>query len=265
MRPSLLAGLVIGLVLSGIAWAILTGIPSATWEAMARSTCLATDTCFCERVHLDESLRQPANTVSSFGFVLVGAWIAAASLLLTSSQRLSSLYGVALGSMTIIVGLGSAYYHASLTFTGQFFDILGMYLTASFVLMYALERLYGLTSRTAVIGYLGINLILTIAQIVIPDLRRSAFAIVLVVGLLVEFVYLRRKPPLNARWLAIGLSLFALAYGIWMLDNSHTLCAPEHWLQGHAIWHVLGAISTGCLFIYYCSEASISKSPNMTV
>lgn len=207
---------------------------------------------------MEEALRQPANTVSSFGFVLVGLLIAAASLGLAGKPvRLIPVYGIALGLMAAIVGLGSAYYHASLTFTGQFFDILGMYLMASFVLVYALQRLYTLSYRNSIALYITLNLLLTGLQILIPDLRRNTFAIVLIVGLVVEFVYLRRHPIIVARWLYIGLGLFALAYVIWIVDNSRLVCLPDSLLQGHAIWHLLGACATGCLFLYYASEESV--------
>ena len=252
----LVIGFVAGIVLIALAWISLAGVSAATWDAMQPSTCLAAGTCFCEAVHMNEALRQPANTVSSFGFVVVGLLIAAASLGLRKSARLVPLYGVALGIMTAIVGVGSAYYHASLTFTGQFFDILGMYLMASFVLIYALQRLYNLSNRNSIALYVVMNVFLTGLQVVIPDLRRYTFAIVLVVGLIVEFVYLRRTPMIAARWLYIGLGLFALAYVIWILDNSHLLCLPDSLLQGHAVWHLLGAIATGCLYLYYASEES---------
>jgi hypothetical protein len=251
----LIIGFAIGLVLSALVWISLEGVSASSWDAMSPSTCLATDTCFCEGVQMQESLRQPANTVSSFGFVLVGLLIMAASLGIAGrSTWFIPIYGVALGFMAVIVGIGSAFYHASLTFTGQFFDILGMYLMASFVLVYPLQRLYSLSYRNSIALYITLNLILTGLQILIPDLRRYTFAIVLIVGLVVEFVYLRRHPIITARWLYVGLGLFTLAYGIWILDNSHALCAPDSLLQGHAIWHLLGACATGCLFLYYASE-----------
>jgi hypothetical protein len=256
----LVIGFVAGLILSALVWMSLASVSAATWDAMQPSTCLATGTCFCESVQMGESLRQPANAISSFGFVLVGLLIAAASLGLTRpSAKLLPTYGVALGLMAVIVGLGSAFYHASLTFTGQFFDILGMYLMASFVLVYALQRLYNLSSRNSILLYVVLNLLLTGLQILIPDLRRYTFAIVLIVGLIAEFIYLRRHPIITARWLYLGLGLFALAYVIWILDNSHTLCAPDSFLQGHAIWHLLGACATGCLFLYYASEECRAK------
>lgn len=234
---------------------VLANTPAATWGAMQPATCLATGGCFCEGVRVDDPLRQPANTWSSLGFVVAGIYIAAASIPLPRPSRLIPLYRVAFGLMAVIVGVGSAYYHASLTFIGQFFDILGMFLISSFVLVYAVQRWRGWSNTRSIAVYAGFNLILTLLQIAIPDLRRYTFAVVLIIGLLMEYIYHRqRKPVIAVHWLHLGLAIFALAYGIWILDNSRVVCDPASILQGHALWHLLGAVATVCLFRYYASE-----------
>jgi hypothetical protein len=249
-----LIALVIGVALAALTTLILLNTPVTTWETMQPSTCFVTGTCFCETVHVDDSLRQPSNTVSSYGFVLVGVVVAAASLTRRSS-RFPMLYALAFALNAVIVGVGSAYYHASLTFVGQFFDILGMYLSAVFVLVYALERLRGWSQPQSITVYVALNVLGALVQILIPDLRRYTFAIVLIIGLIMEYVYYRqRKPTITFAWLQRGLVIFALAYGIWILDNARLVCAPESWLQGHAAWHLLGAVAVMCLFLYYESE-----------
>ncbi len=253
-----LIALVVGLVLAVITIVILTATPVSTWDAMQPSTCLATGICFCETVHLNDAIRQPSNTVSSYGFVFVGIVISAASPMLTrKASRFPMLHAIVFGINAVIVGVGSAYYHASLTFVGQFFDILGMFLSAVFTLVYALQRLRGWSDRQSIILYLVVNLFLAFIQIIIPDLRRYTFAIVLIIGLIVEYIYYRqRKPTINLAWLQRGLALFILAYIIWILDNAHLVCTPESLLQGHAAWHLLGAVAMMCQFLYYASETS---------
>jgi hypothetical protein len=255
----LIFGFMFGLIITTVTLLDLIKTVPETWQRMQPSTCLTAQTCFCEALHLNEGVRQPANTVSSYGFVFIGMLIIALSLNLSTKARLPPLYGAVLGIMTVIVGLGSAFYHASLTFTGQFFDILGMYLVASFVLLYAFERLYQVAHRTIVVFYIVLNAFLTVIQILSPDLRRYTFAVVLVIGLLVEGAYLRRRPVIRVRWFIVGLSTFALAYGIWILDNSRLVCSPESLLQGHAVWHIMGAVAVLCLFFYYASEPVVSQ------
>jgi hypothetical protein len=59
-----------------------------------------------------------------------------------------------------MIGLGSAFYHASLTFAGQFFDVMGMYLLASFILLYNISRVSAFSRRKFVSAYLALNSIL---------------------------------------------------------------------------------------------------------
>ncbi|MFN8373701.1 MAG: ceramidase domain-containing protein [Anaerolineae bacterium] len=260
----LLLALVVGVGLSVISMIALGNVPAATWDTMQSATCFAAEGCFCEAVQLESAVRQPSNTVSSFGFVLAGVVIAAVSpALKVKTKRFPAIYGAAFGVMAVIVGVGSAYYHASLTFIGQFFDILGMYLLAAFVLVYALQRLVGWRNGRSMLVYISLNLILTVFQIIVPEARRYTFAVVLLIGLVVEYVYrLRHKPAIRSGWLQLGLAVFALAYGIWILDNSRLMCLPESVLQGHAAWHVLGACAVLCLFQYYTSESATKSAPD---
>ena len=37
--------------------------------------------------------------------------------------------------------------------------------------------------------------------------------------------------------------LIGIAYGIWNLEVNKTFCTPSSFVQGHAIWHVMAAVS----------------------
>jgi dihydroceramidase len=93
---------------------------------------------------------------------------------------------------------------------------------------------------------------LSLALWFLPDTRRWLFALVLGAALLAESTSRRaRNMPIDTRWFWMGLLTFALGYAIWILDNARLLCDPASWLQGHALWHVLGAASTMFLANYY--------------
>jgi hypothetical protein len=55
------------------------------------------------------------------------------------------------------------------------------------------------------------------------------------------------------------LAALALAFGIWILDLSHIVCAPHSLLQGHAVWHLLCAASGGFVYVYYRSEREAAR------
>jgi hypothetical protein len=240
------------LLLSAITIVVFLALPAQVWESWQPATCIK-DGCFCEPANPHSPIRQTANTVSSFGFVFSGALMFAYKH--SPARRLPTSYSYIMGIACIIIGIGSAFYHASLTFIGQFFDVFGMFLLAAFMLVYTFERIWALRLTTTLVLFLFLNLFLSGLQIAVPDTRRYVFAIVLIVALLFE-AYFRKKanPRIEVKWLRLGVSLLAIAYIIWILDNTRTLCFETSLLQGHAVWHLLGAVSVWSLHRYYVSE-----------
>jgi hypothetical protein len=231
-------------------------LPPNVWDAWQPATCI-NDGCFCEAADPHSAMRQMANTISSLGFVFSGMFMLAYKR--SPEKRLPTEYSRLMGISCIIIGVGSAFYHASLTFIGQFFDVFGMFLLAVFMLVYAFERIWTLRLRASLSLFLTINIFLSWLQIAIPDTRRYVFAVVLIVALLFE-AYFRRKanPRIEVKWLRLGIVLLAIAYIIWILDNTRILCFEESLLQGHALWHLLGAASVWLLHRYYVSENNSS-------
>ncbi|GIK27188.1 MAG: ceramidase domain-containing protein [Chloroflexi bacterium] len=250
----LLITAVLSVVISAVTLAGLSLVPASAWDAMRPATCLPT-ACFCEAPLLTESIRQPVNAVSSLAYVLSGAWI-----LVTAGQIAAGvLFGVGhriiMGLSAIVIGVGSTYYHGSLTFAGQFFDILGMYLFAALLLIYALQRLYRWSFTTTALVYIAFNVTLTLVQIGVPDTRRYVFGIVLALALLAEAVVWRVLRPIRTyAWFWAGIGVFAVAMVVWALDLSAALCDPSSLIQGHAIWHVLGAVAVFCTWKWHASE-----------
>lgn len=239
------------LLISALTITVFLTLTPNTWERWKPATCLKTG-CFCEASNTQSPIRQAANTYSSLAFVFSAVFIVASA---RKGNRFSISYSILMGLASIIVGVGSAFYHASLTFIGQFFDVFGMFLLAVFTLVYAWERIYKLQPRTTLTLYLILNMLLSWLQIAIPDTRRYAFAIVLVIALIFEYYFrVKDKPQIDARLLRIGVGLLAGAYIIWILDNTRTICFENSLLQGHAIWHLLGAVSVVFLHKYYLSE-----------
>ena len=221
------------------------------------------DNCFCEAIR-PGAVAQPANTWSSFGFVLVGLLVMRQSAvdihllkrnLLTSQRAYPVLFGAAL----IITGLSSAFYHASLTFVGQFFDVMGMYLIASFIMLYNISRYKTFRGRNFVIAYLVINALLAFLLVTYPALRRYIFGAVIFAALWPEYRLRKtRKLLINNFFLKAAWGTLILAFIIWTLDITKIICNPNSWLQGHALWHLLGAAAGGFLYLYYRSENVLS-------
>lgn len=224
---------------------------ASAWGPWRQATCLPDD-CFCEALGAG-LIRQPANTWSSLAFVAVGIGVAVRWF--RSGERglaaLSRAEAALLCGSLVLVGLGSAFYHASFTFVGQVFDVSGMYLVATFLLLHRLGPRWNLPPIGSVLGFVGVNAALMTAQVTTPALRRVAFGILLAAALAVEWRSSRRGRP----WLATGAGLMLLAFVIWILDRWRLVCDPGSLIQGHAAWHVLGALASACLYRSYEVEA----------
>jgi hypothetical protein len=270
VRPVVLF-LLIALALISLSW-----LP-APWTAWQPATCMPA-ACFCEAVG-SGFIRQPMATWSNLAFVLVGLLIledvlrpsATRSNLLARRRAYVVVYAVAM----ILIGLGSWFYHASLTFVGQWFDVMGMYLLGTFMVLYNIARLVfspqvthphaalkgmrmpfpQLSGRAFAVSYVLFNCALGLSLIVVPELRRYLFGILLVVTIALEgMLRYRRATQIRTSYFIAALLIYVLAQIIWTLDLNHIVCDPSGPLQGHAVWHVLTALSAGLLYLYYRSE-----------
>src|SRR3954451_24730354 len=147
-------------------WSARTG-SLAQW---APATCLP-DHCFCEAIG-SGAVAQPANAWSSLAFVLAGLWIAQPSAgskykarnRMAGEPAYRSLYGCAL----IAIGLGSYFYHATLSFAGQICDMSGMYLLITFSFLYRVPRIIRMPAGVTLLPYVAANLALLGFQMTFP-------------------------------------------------------------------------------------------------
>ena len=89
----------------------------------------------------------------------------------------------------------------------------------------------------------------------LPEVRRWLFAVVLLAAIILELVFARpRRSQVRTDYYVAGLIANIVAFTIWNLDQNGQLCAPDSLLQGHAVWHLLGAAALWFAFLYYRSE-----------
>ncbi len=247
--------------LAALATTLLLMALGPDWAIYAPATCTATR-CFCEFPRVGALIVQPADSWSSYGYVLVGMLI----IVLSRSdhwrsgfdRRAAACFGVA----AIFVGLGSVLLHATLTLWGQFFDVTGMYFTSGFMLVCALARWRNLSERQAITAYVVIVGILLALLYAIPEVRRWLFAVVLIAAIIVEMGFARPlRPGVKPSYYVAGIITKAIAFTIWNLDQHGVVCAPHSLLQGHAAWHLLGATALWCTFSYYRSEHERNIAP----
>ncbi|MFM9877165.1 MAG: ceramidase domain-containing protein [Rhodoglobus sp.] len=210
------------------------------------ATCVDTG-CFCEAVSGGIPTQIEASW-SSLAFVLLGVWVMLSRGRTDSRER--TLLPLA-GLTMVAIGVSSFVYHARLTFLGQWLDVFSMYLLGLLIALGALWRAGRLGGRASVGLYVALAIGLGVAQFLYPDARRILFALVLLPGVILELTpYIAGRGAESRRWVLASLATFVLAYAIWILDQS-ALCDPQFWLQGHAVWHVLGAVAALLLTVHW--------------
>ena len=179
---------------------------NAGWPGESNS-CLAAGACFCEAPG-PGWVRQPSNTWSNLGFVLVGlvvAWHAAHGprfgAIGVQGNRMTrgGMYPALYAAIVVFMGPGSMYFHASLTRWGGILDVLSMYLFISFVVTYAIARGWGLSQRGFLLWFVGTNVAIGVPQAVFSTSNR-VFGYLVTVAIVLEGLLIRRAGG-GAPWL----------------------------------------------------------------
>ncbi len=217
---------------------------------------------FCEAAR-DWAVRQPANTFSNVGFVAVGlliAWHAGAPETIGTSRPMHRRLATVMACLVVLLGPGSAAMHATQSAAGGHLDMLSMYLFAAFAAAYAAMRWRRGGNELLVATFLGGVAFCEFVgwwDVELPVVMHpgnAAFASLLVVATALE-VLIMRRPEAHAQraYAYIALASILIAFAIWN-GTKAWLCDPHSMIQGHAIWHILGAVAAYFLFRYYASE-----------
>ena len=220
---------------------------------------------FCEAARAGW-VKQPANTWSNAGFVVAGlvvAWHAGRADVARTLRGLATPYAC----VVVLLGPASAAMHATQSAAGGQFDLLSMYLVASFAAAYALLRWF---DRDRVFFWQLFLLFVAGCELVglygghVPVVTYAgnvAFAALLLVAVVVEVRLWRRPagPHTDLRWGAGALGSILVAFAIWNATKTRW-CDPQSLLQGHAAWHLLDALSAYLLFRLWASERARAES-----
>lgn len=204
---------------------------------------------------------QPANTWSNGGFVVAGLLIAWRA---TRRDRLGDVLQPALATayacVVVLLGPASAAMHATQSALGGHLDLLSMHLIAAFAAAYAWVRwarrgpaAFGVAYVAALAGSELVGLWPRPVPVV-QYAGNVAFALLLLVAVALEVALWRRgETSRDVRPGLAALGAMLTAFAIWLL-STHGWCDPESLLQGHAAWHLLGAVAAYFLFRFYASE-----------
>ncbi|QJD78785.1 ceramidase domain-containing protein [Spirosoma rhododendri] len=248
----------------GVVWGLLDWWLSGTiWQPMeiSRSAKIVE---YCEFNHIHRFFHQPSNTYSNLAYVFFGAFIlllANADSSRSGNARLNRLerfpaLSVLVGGCFVYLGVGSAFFHASLTTIGQRVDMnatYGLMLSLISVAVYHIFHTVRLNPRRQLIWVLIVLVVIAYFWLLAPRLPSSrllpALIVALTLGMLINYVQFRRQRSL---WLVLAsVALTFIAIKIRTMDVQKINCDPYSILQGHAIWHLLTGLSSFCAYLFF--------------
>lgn len=263
------AGSTIGLLGTFFLVAYVIGWPTSV------DRCVEEGTCFCEAFDLDQvkagatGIRQKVNTLSNFYAVLTSLFVAVMMVcdrygagsknVMKSTWWVTELWVFAV----LFLGLGSMWFHASISSAVSWLDSMSMFVFATFLVFYTLDRGFAkraVASKTRdlvfAIGYPLTVLVCTVLQIAGVDSFVLIFTLVLAY-VLMEFLYAGFIFDTWAMcyWL-IGVFAMENAILFWALSNDGgPLCDPDSWFQPHGLlWHPLAGVMAVMIYLYWRRE-----------
>lgn len=221
---------------------------------------------FCEAAR-PGYIKQPANTWSNLGFVFFGLLIArqlSSGVFDVFKNRFtqSAFTGLFFSCLVVFLGPGSMAMHATETSIGGALDMLSMYLVASFAASYAMQRYFEWNNGYFTVSFILIVIICEVAGLyhepipIIDYAGNAIFAFFISLTIIFEFLNTyQRGLQMERKWGYYSLASLLLAFFIWNIwKDGSPLCNPGSLIQGHAMWHILDALSAYFLFRFYVSE-----------
>lgn len=249
------------LVVTVVSLLALVAIGLGGWPGEVGTTGLE----FCEASR-PGIIKQPANTLSNFGFIAAGLLIGWFAWRDRSGQqpewrsnrmRSTVFYPALYAAVGAFLGPGSMAMHASTTWWGGKVDVFSMFLFIAFAIAYSLARLQNQSVGWFLRFYVPLMLVLAVYLVIDWAPGTPVFGILIVIFVIVEVISFRRGRDAHARraWLGVAAAAFGVALAIWVPSRSGgPLCDPHSLVQGHAIWHLLSAVAVAAIFLFFRSE-----------
>lgn len=160
------------------------------------------------------------------------------------------------GPAVIITGLFSLLFHASVTLFFQFFDFVGMFLIVNLLIVINLLRLKLISSANKN-KYLLLLVIISCTSYISFVILKLPVQFVML-GFALIAIALEIKSKFNSKEIIIYKNycisiFFLLIAGVMLfIDLNRIICDPtNHYLQGHALWHVFNSFTLWFLYKFY--------------
>ena len=212
-------------------------------------------------------IKQPSNTWSNIGFIVAGltmAWQLSRGKyqknrnVFTQSNFTATFFSC----IAVFLGPGSMAMHATETDLGGNLDMLSMYLVAGFASAYSVQRFFRLSSLYFTLIFVAIVVLCVCVQDLPYHIPLVGYFGNFIFGVFISTTVIFeglnsfvRRFDHEIKWGIFSLASLLIAFLIWNLERKvDWFCNPYSIIQGHAIWHLLDALSVYLLYRFYVSE-----------
>lgn len=235
------------------------------WQSMQQSKSALTAE-YCELDNNSHFFRQTINTYSNLAYFFLGMIAVLISIYdrKNKTENLNRIQQFPLisfffGSCLIYLSLGSAFFHASLTWFGQRIDMNATYSISVTLIGIGTYRLFrkqdvSITFKRVLIFVLLLIIIAFIQlHLIIPGTILLP-TLILAIVIITILNYLRNKNNYTIQFAILSLLLVIGAFILRTLDVKKIACNPISLYQGHALWHLFTGMSAFVLYWFYRSE-----------
>jgi hypothetical protein len=255
---------------------VAAGWPGAPDPCIHDTSTGGSNTCWCEAFAVSEigqpGVRQPFNTWSNLMALLYGAIVGLGvwwtrthpSGLSANRMRSTAVYPLTYICVVIFLGLGSMWFHASITAFGGVVDQISMYAFANFILAYTIARVFPRhwPDWPVYVGYGLLTFLLTLLGATLHldavPISAALIAVVVLIYAVFEGYIGFGRPDLRSDWVgyvafyipavvALGLAMLVWA----MSQTGRPWCDPQAAFQLHGLWHWLAGITSVLLYFYW--------------
>jgi len=186
------------------------------------------------------------NAVSSLAYSVVGAAIVVWAFRVSGHDR---RVRIVFGTLMIATGVGSVMFHGPQGLGSQFVHDITFLTALLFLAVFNLTAPKAENASTRWVLFVAGAIVLVGALVIAPG-ATNVLMIGVVVVLVVSDVALFRRTTRRTKWYITGLAASTTALGMFVVGRTGgVLCDPSSLLQGHALWHVLGAVALGAYFV----------------
>lgn len=254
------------LLMWGVFFILNSQLDGTCWDGMRVSKSALT-TEYCELNRTEHFFHQRMNTYSNLAYFFLGMIVIGVANFDRKNLSASGLnvlqqfppLSYFVGACLVYLAMGSAFFHASMTWVGQRVDMNGTYSVCLALIGIAVCRRYTATfSVWRNRWFLLSGLVVSVVIFIELHLRIKSIVLlpflILIILVLTVLNYRSNKIGFRLSIAVLGALFMIVADILRTLDVKKIGCDPTSFYQGHTLWHFFTAMSVFFLYWFYRNE-----------